>query len=114
MFSGTTVSVELRRRSSRDSFGNTVEEYENPVDVANVLVTPGACEDLNSTRPEGVKVALTLHMPKEWASRMRGARVSLSGPWDGVYRVVGDPMPYMDENCPTAWHMPVEVERTDG
>ena len=116
MISGTTVSVELRERNSRDGFGHDVEAYSAPQDVGNVLVVPGACAELDSTRPEGVRVAYTLHFPKGWAGDLRGARVTLPAPFNGMgkCRVVGSPAPYMDANCPTPWHMAVEVEAIDG
>ncbi len=114
MISGLTASVELRERNARDGFGNDIEAYAAPQDVDNVLVTPGACAELDSMRPEGVRVALTLHLPKGWTQGLRGARVTLPAPYAGTYRVVGDPRPYMDANCPTPWHMPVEVEAVDG
>ncbi len=116
MISGTTVSVELRERDARDSFGNDVEAYAAAQAVDNVLIVPGACAELDSTRPEGVRVAYTLHFPKGWTADMRGARVTLPAPFDGMgkYRVVGSPAPYMDANCPTPWHMAAEVEAIDG
>lgn len=114
MIRGTTATVELRVRNSRDSFGNDVEAYAEPVDVDNVLVAPGACAELDPTRPEGVRVDLTLHFPKGWTGDLRGARITLPEPWGGAYRVIGGPKPYMDANCPTPWHMPVEVEAVDG
>lgn len=116
MISGTTAYVELRVRDERDGFGNDVEAYAAPQAVENVLVIPGACAELDATRPEGVRVALTLHFPNGWTADMRGARVTLPAPYDcgKPYRVIGDPRPYMDENCPTPWHMPVEVEAVDG
>jgi len=122
MVNGTDISVELRDRSARDGFGNDVEAYAAPQTVGNVLVAPGACAELDASRPEGVRVAYTLHFPKGWSGDLRGARVALEAApsasdatWDPPrYRVVGDPRPYMDENCPTPWHMPVEVEAVDG
>ena len=116
MIRGITASVELRDRSARDSFGNDVEAYLPQNAVDNVLVQPGAAAELDATRPDGVRVSLTLHFPKGWTGDLRGARVSLPAPWDGgnPYRVVGDPRPYMDANTPGAWHMAVEVERAHG
>jgi hypothetical protein len=111
---GRTVSVALRDGTDRDSFGNEIESYAEPVDVANVLVARGACEDLDSSRPEGVRVALTLHFPKTWTGRLRGAKVTLTGEYAGSYSVIGDPMPYQAELCPGDWNMPVEVEAVDG
>jgi len=111
---GRAVSVSLRDRTARDAFGNDAEAYANPVEVGNVIVQRGACEELGSERHEGVRVALTLHFPKTWAGRLRGAKVELSGEYAGTYRVIGDPMPYQPELCPTDWNMPVEVEAVDG
>ena len=114
MLKGRTVSVMQRDRTSRDAFGNDAESYDKAVEVSNVLVQRGKCDELDSTRPEGVDVVLTLHFPKTWSGRLRGALVELAGEYAGTYRVVGDPMPYQPELCPTDWDMPVEVEAVDG
>lgn len=114
MIKGITASVELRVRDARDAFGNDVEAYAAPVDVSPVLVTPGACAELDSVRPEGVVVAFTAHFPKTWTGSLRGAQVTLPAPWGGPYKVVGDPKPYMPQNTPTPWNMPVELEAVDG
>lgn len=111
---GVTATVEPRLWDERDSFGNYVEAYGEPVDVDNVLVVPGPCDELDDSRPEGVKVALTLHFPKTWTSDLRGAKVALTGRYSGSYRVIGKPMPYMEVLTPTQWNMPVEVEVCDG
>lgn len=114
MISGIVARVSLRERTARDGFGNAVESYSEPIDVPNVLVQPGACADLDSTRPEGVRVSLTLHFPRGFAERLRGAKVALPAPWKGEYSVVGDPMPYAESLCPGPWSMPVEVVACDG
>ena len=115
MFSARTAQVMLRSRERRDGFGNDVEMYDD-IRAVDVLVQPGTCADLDATRPEGVRVALTLHFPKDWSGDLRGAKVELDAPWDGEYRVVGDPKPYDAQNCPPdiPWNMPVEVEAVDG
>jgi len=111
---GDTVSVSLLKRGERDSFGNATKGWEKAQDVSNVLIVPGKCEELDATRPEGVRVALTLHFPKTWTSDLRGAKVTLTGRWAGTYNVIGEPEPYMDGNTPNDWDMPVEVEAVDG
>lgn len=111
---GATVTVYPRIWDERDGFGNVIEAYSTPVDVANVLVAPGTAQDLDDTRPEGVRVALTLHFPKTWAGSLRGAKVVLDSTYAGTYMVVGDPKPYMGGLTPTQWNMPVEVEAYDG
>lgn len=114
--SGRTISVELRQWGARDDFGNDIESYAAPIAVDNVAIQPGRCEDLDTARPEGVLVALTLHFPKTWTQSLRGARVTITGRWAGTYSVIGDPVPYDEQNCPplVPWNMPVEVERVDG
>ena len=133
MIRGTTVQVELRteptapattttdgtasQMATRDALGNDIVAYATPVDVTDVLIQPGPCADLDAARPEGVTVAFTLHFPKTWAGGdLRGAQVTLPSPWawGNPYRVVGKPEPWMAENCPTPWNMPVEVSATDG
>lgn len=116
MISGRDVNVMPRLRDYRDAFGNDMERYGAPVTVKGVAVQPGPCAELDSTRPEGVRVALTLHFPKTWTGSLRGAKVALTGPWEGEYRVIGDPKPYDGANCPpdVPWNMPVEVEAVDG
>ena len=110
MIKGATVTVSAPNATGTDRFGEPT--YGDPVTttVDNVLVVPGATSDLEASRPEGVTVAYTLHFPKSFTDDLRGCTVTLPAPWAGEYRVVGEPGPYMDENTPTPWHMPVEVE----
>lgn len=116
MIRGTAITVEPRIWGARDALGNSAEAYGTPATVADVLVQPGPTADLDAARPDGVKVALTLHFPKTYTGDLRGARVTLPAPWTwgNPYRVVGNPEPYMDANCPTRWHMAAEVVATDG
>ena len=80
--------------------------------VQNVVVTPGATSDvLDSTRPDGTRVAFTLGFPKTFTASLRGCRVLVRGI---ECAVIGDPQPYAAENVPGSWNMNVEVERIDG
>lgn len=97
-----------------DRFGNHVPGTPVTETVHDVLVSPGATSDLEASRPEGVRVAYTLHFPKSYTGTLEGATVTLPAPWTGVYRVIGDPREYIDANTPTPWHMPVEVEVAHG
>ena len=118
---GTSVTVRHPIAGSVDRLGNTVYTY-SPVGstgadvetVDNVLVAPGATSDMEASRPEGVTVAYTLHFPKAYSGALEGCMVTLPAPWAGDYMVVGDPRQYMDENTPTEWHLPVEVEAAHG
>ena len=80
--------------------------------VANVVVTPGATSDvLDSTRPDGTRVALTLGFPKTFTAPLRGCRVLVRGI---ECAVIGDPQPYTPDNVPGVWNYTAEVERVDG
>ena len=129
MFSGTTVTVETRKRpdgetttttgaqAGRDALGNEIVAYASPVSVHPVLID-GDTSNLDAARPEGVTITCTLHFPNTWTGDLRGARVTLPGRWAvaNPYHVVGIPTPMMPENSPWLfpYNMTVEVEATYG
>ena len=114
MIIGTSVKVLRPGASTVDRFNNNVKPTYNEETVDNVLIAPGATDDLQASRPEGVTVAYSLHFPKTYTGSLEGCKVELPAPWSGVYRVIGDPREYMNTNTPTNWHMPVEVEVAHG
>lgn len=112
----TPAYVYLRDWAAVDRLGNHVESYLPPVPVG-VLVAPGAASALGYSRPEGVRVDLTLHFPKSWRRSLRGAKVRLGGIWGGEYAVIGNPMPYDPRLVPDTfgeYYLPVEVVAYDG
>jgi hypothetical protein len=110
---GVSVTVRSFVQTGVDRFNNpVVMPIEQTVD--NVLIAPGATQDLEASRPEGVSVAYTLHFPKAWTDSLEGCEIDLPAPYSGTYRVIGNPGAYMDANTPTAWHMPVEIEAAHG
>lgn len=94
-----------------DPFGAPVDGDPIEEIVDGALVTPGATADLEASRPDGVRVAYTVHFPKRYGKSLRGCSVVIGGK---SYRVIGDPKPYMDDGAPGSWDMPVEVEAVDG
>lgn len=114
MISGVAVAVLRPGEPATDRLGNEVAGRPSEERVDGVLVSPGATDDMEASRPEGVEVAFTLHFPKTYSKSLKGCSVRLPAPWGGTYRVVGDPRPYMAANTPTRWHMPVEVEASHG
>lgn len=108
---GISVTV-LRPNPERDELGEPIGEDDIREQVENVLVAPGTTKNMDETRPQGVTVALTLHFPKMYAASLRGCSVELPAPWEGIYKVIGDPMPYM--RSPGQWNRPVEVMVADG
>lgn len=113
MIRGTTVTVYTPYQTGTDRFNNVVYGLTG-ADVSDVLIAPGATDELEASRPEGVSVAYTLHFPKTYMQSLEGCEVELHAPYSGTYRVIGNPQPYMDANTPTRWHMPVEIEAAHG
>ena len=113
MIRGVTVTVNSPYIEGLDRFNNVVYGMTGS-DVDNVLVSPGATELLEASRPEGVSVDYTLHFPKAFTGSLEGCTVTLPEPWSGTYKVIGDPKPYIDGNTPTSWDRPVEVEVAHG
>lgn len=114
LIKGVDAVVLRYPEESADRLGNPVKGEPTSETVRNVLVTPGRTSDLDASRPEGVNVALTLHFPKGYGQRLEGCEVALTGDYAGTYRVVGDPLPYIEANTPGEWNLPVEVEEAHG
>ncbi len=113
MLKGDTVTVIWEDvEVGRDEFNAPITETRTE-DVENVLIAPGARQDVSeANRPEGVVVAWELHFPKKFTESLRGALVQVPG--DEPRKVIGDPRPYQAQNTPTDWNRPVELEGHDG
>ena len=110
LIAGETVTV----RTPTVGYDEHMEEVVTWVEatVQNVVVTPGSTSDvLDSTRPDGTRVAFTLGFPKSFTAPLRGCRVLVRGI---ECAVIGDPQPYTADNVPGAWNYTAEVERVDG
>lgn len=114
MIKGVTIDVYAPNITGYDRLNNPVYGAPTKKSVDNVLIVPGATDDLEAARPEGVTIAYTLHFPKTFTDDLEGCTVELPAPWSGTYRVVGKPGRYMDVNTPTPWNMPVQVEAAHG
>lgn len=109
---GEAVVVETKIRTGTAPGNSPIFEWV-PETVTDVLVSPGPRDDVTDAhRPDGTKVAWTLHFPKTFNKSLRGARIIVRG--EAPRSVVGDPKPFSAANTPTRWHMPVELEGTDG
>lgn len=98
----------------KDRLGNPVETFDKGTDVNGLLVSPSDTSDLDAERIFGDSTTLTVHFPKTWTSSLRGCRLQLFGAWAGVYRIIGDPVPYIADNTPGDWWLPVQVVEVDG
>ena len=114
MIRGIDVTVLRPNPTGRDRLNNVT--YGEPVrePVRNVLIDSPNPQDMEAARQDGVTLALTLRFPKGYSASLRGCSVELPAPYADTYRVVGDPLPYMAENCPTRWNRPVGVEVAHG
>ena len=109
VFPTCEVAVELPRERHRgDSWGEPRREPETRK-VAGVLPQPGGTDDLEASRPEGTRVAMTFHWPKSDHASLKGCFVLYGG---SRYRVVGDPQPYAFS--PLSFDRAVEAELVDG
>lgn len=113
MMRGETVTVTWRTDTGERDGGNNPIWAQETETVDDVLVKPGADANVSdSTRPEGITVALTLAFPRKWAYRsLRGALVTVRG---RDYQVVGDPIPVDGGMQPTRWNLLVELADSEG
>lgn len=110
LIKGTSVTVSRRERTGTDRYNSPVyETVEERVD--GVLPQPGGSSDLDASRPEGVRVAMTFHFPKSYAKSLKGCAVAYAG---REYRVIGDPQPFLGADTPGEWDRAVECEAVDG
>ena len=107
---GESVTV----RTPTNSYDEHMEEVTtwDEATVGNVVVHPGATSDvLESTRPDGTRVAFTLGFPKGFSEPLRGCHVVVRGV---ECAVIGDPRPHTPGNVPGPWNYTAEVARVDG
>ncbi len=110
LINGEAVTV-TRTTVTYDELGEPTYTEAVTETVENVVVSPGATSDLDSTRPNGVTVAFTLCFPKTYAGDLKDAVVGVRGI---ACKAVGDPQRYAEADTPGEWNMTVEVTRTDG
>lgn len=100
----------IRESSKLDDLGEPIGS-EASSEAVRCVVCPGATSDLGAERPNGVRIAYTLHFPKTYRGDLRGCSVEVRGE---VFDVVGDPMRTAEAATPGPWNMAVEVARADG
>ncbi len=85
---------------------------ETQVAVENVLVGQPTSEDAATAwNLYGKRIAYTLAIPKGDAHNWTDTTVTLPAPFQGVYKTVGFPTAWIEENIPLDWNMKVQVER---
>lgn len=104
------VTVMRPVEDGRDPLGAPVAAWSRER-VAGVLPQPGGTSDLGEDRPQGASSAVTFHWPRGYGRPLKGCRVAWRG---ALWRVVGDPAPYLGANVPGPFDMEVEAVRVDG
>ena len=111
-----TVPVTVKRASKgvTDAY-NVKHDVLGEPEQHMCLVSPGASEDFDGSRPDGARVAYTVITPKTLTGSLKGAHVSVPGD-SAEYRVIGDPKPYPHGSLPAGWPFDrkFEVEHAEG
>lgn len=110
LIEGEAVVV-VRPRASYDDIGEPTYGEPEREEVAGCLVVPGATADLDASRPNGARVAYTVHFPKGYARGLRGCSLVVRGE---QLEVVGDPQRHGPANVPGPWNMAAEAGWSDG
>lgn len=100
----------IRDSARLDDLGEPIDSQPSR-EAVRCVVCPGPTSDLGAERPNGVRIAYTLHFPKAYKGDLRGCSVEVRGE---VFGVVGDPMRTAEAATPGPWNMAVEVARADG
>lgn len=100
----------IREAAALDDLGEPVGS-EASREAVRCVVCPGSTSDLGAERPNGVRIAYTLHFPKTYKGDLRGCSVEVRGE---RFSVAGDPMRMSEAATPGPWNMAVEVARADG
>ncbi|MDY5151341.1 hypothetical protein R6G85_02415 [Actinotignum urinale] len=108
---GEQVEIITYAQVGEDDFKTPIY-VEKSIVVENVLVAPAYTGDLTGgQRIEGDKTRLELHFPKTFTTNLRGATAKIRG---SLYKIIGDPQPYIPANTPTCWGRKAEAVRVDG
>ncbi len=110
LFEGVSVEVMRPIEGELDDMGEPTTTWETET-VENVLVAPSTTEDLEATRPDGARVSVTFHFPKTYTKPLRGCMVIYN---QNKYRIIGSPVPYMEQNTPGQWNYPALAEAVYG
>lgn len=105
---GITVYLCEKEQTGTDGLNRPIyQETETPVD--NVLVGEPSTDDVTSSvNLYGKKVVYTLCIPKGDTHDWADTRVRIRG---AMYRTIGFPVEWIEENVPGSWNKKVMVER---
>lgn len=85
-----------------------------PERIENVIWEQAAYDNqriADPTRPNGIDVGITVHLPKTYTQSVRGCEFEIMG---ARWSVIGDPVGYMEHLTPGPWNRPVPCRRADG
>ena len=114
MISGETVKVSLLELSGQDEYGNELEVFGEPFEVANVLCGRGSTSDPDREgEPYAIRSDKRFSFPRGFDADLRGAIIE----WDGrKFKVVGEPVKSTEANLPPGipWNIRCETVRHEG
>lgn len=108
---GITVTIHPKALDDYNTIGEAVFEYDEPIEVDNVLVAPASAEEiLEADNLYGKKAVYTLGIPKGDTNDWQDQWVSFFGlDW----QTFGIPLEGIDALVPTAWNKKVTVMRRE-
>lgn len=110
MIRGITVTLYERVQTGEDEFHAPIYE-ETAQDVANVLVTPTAAEEVVSElQLYGKRSVYELSIPKGDAHEWENRRISFFGQ---TFQSFGSVTEYIESMVPGPWNKKVKVERIE-
>ena len=97
-----TLLVKEMSDSGKDALGNPVTTLSEPEELAGCLWAPGTPAGIEVDRPDGASVSATAFVPRGWAARLRGGKVSADGGATWL-DVVGEPVDWPSGELPPGW-----------
>lgn len=105
---GVSVSLTVRTLTGYDAL-NCPTYSETSAQVDNVLIAPVSGEEaVETVNLTGRRAVYTLHIPKEDTHEWEDTTVSF---WGEVWRTIGAPVEYLEQNTPGPWNRSIRVER---
>lgn len=109
------AKVERPTHTTRDSLGIVVRGEPETDTLEGVLVDPvdGSEQTEGTGGSKRAQAAINIHIPRTYTASLADCTVTLPAPWEGTWRVVGDPQPYDDALCPGPWNRQAKLVRTN-
>lgn len=106
-FKGEIISVKQLIKGAKDAYNNAIKEYEDPIQIDNVLVSPTTNSAIEEGMPDSISVFFSLYIKKaDIGINWEGAKVQLRGI---ELSVIGRPELYSDTVGGSEYALKVQV-----